>query len=365
MKKHLDHSNENDYKIILSLIKGFLKTKRFIIISVTVFLILGVIVVLSKPKTYSSSVLFITQDSSSAQSSGLGGIASLISGGTIKSSSTNDIPTFLYPQIIDSWEFRKQLFDTPLKLKNEDSLITLRRYVLEREGTPIMQTVAKYTVGLPGLISGKNEVKSISSDRIDSLEYITNDDRRVLESLQEKVSFAISKDDGTLEIRTAIREEPIAAAQLAKQVQLKLQKEIIRYRIGKAQEKYDFIENQYQETKQKYKDSQISLARYSDRNRFNTTESSLIRKRELESESTLLYALYSDLEQQRITQSIKIKEDTPNFTIINPAVVPSRADGNNSIITLFIYGIVGFIVAVFRYLFIVSRSYVSSLWKEV
>jgi len=367
MEERIDHSNENDYKIILGLVKGFLQTKKFIFASILTFVLIGIVVVIFTPKTYSSRVLFITQDSSSAQSSGLGGIASLISGGGIKPSGNGDIPTFLYPQIIDSWEFRKQLFDIPLKLKNEDSLITFKEYALEKEGLSFGQTVAKYTIGLPGLIFSKSDNgKLIVNRRIDdSLTYISSDDNKVLNSLRDKLSFSISKEDGTLEIKTIIKEEPVAAAQLAQQVQLRLQNEIIRYRIAKAREKYEFIENQYQETKQEYKDAQIRLASYTDRNRFNTTESSLIRKRQLENEANLLYALYSDLEQKRISQSLKIKEDTPNFTVINPALVPLGPENNNALATIFIYGFIGFIIAVLRYVFIITRDYVKSLWSEV
>jgi len=365
MKEEENHFNENDYKIILSLLKGFLRTKRFIIGSILVFLLIGVLVVVFTPKTYSSRVLFITQDSSSAQSSGLGGIASLISGGTIKSSGTADIPTFLYPQIIDSWEFRKQLFDIPLQLKGEDSLITFEKYALEREGLKPMQTIAKYTIGLPKLLFGKKNNTISKVRKIDSLEYITPNDKKVLQSLREKLSFSISKEDGTLEIKTIFKGERVAVAQLAQEVQLRLQKEIIRYRIAKAKEKYEFIEDQYQETKQEYKDAQIRLASYTDRNRFNTTESSLIRKRQLEEESALLYALYSDLEQQRISQGIKIKEDTPNFTVINPALVPSEPDNSNTLLTLLLFVILGFIFAALRFIFLTSLKYVKKIWNQI
>lgn len=365
MKEQENHTNESDYKIILSFIKGFLRTKKFIIGSVIVFFLIGVLVVVSTPKTYSSRVLFITQDSRGAQSSGLGGIASLISGGAIKSSSTADIPTFLYPQIIDSWEFRKQLFDIPLKLEGEDSLITFEEYVLEKEVLTIGQTIAKYTIGLPKLLFGKEDTSTRVVRQVDTLEYITNNDKKVLKSLKDKLSFSISKEDGTLEIKTIFKNERVAAAQLAQEVQLRLQKEIIRYRIGKAKEKYEFIENQYQEIKQDYMDAQIRLASYTDRNRFNTTESSLIRKRQLESETTLLYTLYSDLEQQRISQSIKIKEDTPNFTVINPALVPNTSEDSNAFIKLALFALLGFIFAVFRFLLKRSLEYVNKIWNEV
>lgn len=365
MKEQENQTNESDYKIILSFIKGFLRTKTFIIISIIIFLFIGVIVALSTPKMYSSRVLFITQDSRSAQSSGLGGIASLLSGGGIKPSGTGDIPTFLYPQIIDSWEFRKKLFDIPLKIKEEDSLITFERYALEKEGLTTAQTIAKYTIGLPKLLFGQESQVPLPVKRLDSLEYITANDKKVLQSLREKLSFSISKEDGTLEIKTSLEEQPIAAAQLAQEVQLRLQKEIIRYRIAKAKEKFEFIEDQYSQTKEEYKEAQVRLANYIDRNRFNNTESSLIRRKQLENETVLLFTLYSDLEQQRITQSLKIKEDTPNFTIINPAVVPLTPDNNNKLFIIIIYGLIGFILAALRYVFLISARYVKSLWGEI
>lgn len=365
MRNQENHSNENDYRIILSLVKGFFRTKKVILSSVVSFLVIGVLVIIFTPKTYSSSVLFITQDSTGGKASGLKGIASLLSGGAVSSQESSDLPTYLYPQIINSWEFRKQLFDIQLKLKDEDSLISFKEYAIEKEGLTVGQTIAKYTIGLPKLLFKKKKSNDAAPKKIDSLEYISINDKKVLQSLNKKLSFTINKEDGTLEIQTVFENEPIAAAQLAQQVQIRLQKEIIRYRIAKAKEKLHFVEREYQEKKQLYERAQAKLAAYIDRNRFNTTESSQLRRRQLENESSLLYIIYSDLEQQRVAQNLKIKEDTPNFTIINPAVVPITSSGSSKIIKLLIFGIIGILFALFVYVYSLCKEYVSKLWDSV
>jgi hypothetical protein len=68
---------------------------------------------------------------------------------------------------------------------------------------------------------------------------------------------------------------------------------------------------------------------------------------------------------QLLSESIKIQEDTPTFTIINPAVVPLKSDDKGSIKIIVLYLVLGFFIAIFRYVFVVAKRYVKSLWEEV
>lgn len=367
--EHSNNSNqEEDYKIVLSYVKDFFANKRVIFAIIILFLIIGVIKVLVSPKVYQSSVTFITQSANSSKgNSGLGGIASLLSGGKISSNSGNnsDIPTFLYPRIMESLPFQRKLYETPLKLNGSDSLISFKEYALEIEKPPIKTTIAKYTVGLPGLLFGSKSPAISAVRHVDSLEYENGEEKKIIASLQRKITLTINEDDGTLQILATLVKEPIAAAQLAQSAQKILQNEIIRYRVSQAKEKYDFIDRQYEIRKKQFEDAQARFASYSDRNLFNTTQSSLITKTRLESEAGLLYSIYSDLEQQRLAQSIKIQEDTPTFTTINPAIVPLKSQDIKPLQTVFIFGVLGFIIAIIRYVFVVGWLYVKSLWSEI
>ena len=361
---------EEDYKVVLGFVKDFFKTKRFILLSVVLFSIFGVIYILSAPKVYSSGVTFITRSGSSAKNSGgLGGIASFLSGGRISAGATNssDIPVYLYPKIMSSLPFQQKLYQTPLKLKGVDTLVTFGDYALHIERPSFKTTLAKYTIGLPKLIFGSKSSNGETSSKrpLDSLLYESGDEKKIIKSLSSKVSLIINEEDGTLHIRASMEDEAIAATQLAQSAQRILQEEVIRYRVSQAQDKYDFINEQYQLRKEDFEKSQAKLANYSDRNLFNTTQSSLIRKQQLESESSLLFAIYSDLEQQRLAQSIKIQEDTPTFTTLSPALVPLHKVYTNPFKTLFIFVLLGFFVAILRYIFVVGWRYVKHLWSSI
>lgn len=365
-KDHIE--DEEDYKVVLSFVKDFFRTRKFIFTLVAVFLVLGIINVLLTPRVYTSKVTFITQSAGGSNAgAGLGGIAKLLGGGggASSNSGSSDIPSFLYPSIMKSLSFQRKLYETPIKLRGVDSMITYKQYALTIEELPLKSRIAKYTIGLPKLLFSSKKSAPATVHRIDSLEYEDGTELRVIYSLSDKIALVNDEEDGTLEISASMSGEPVAAAQLAQNAQKILQEEIIRYRVGQAQEKFDFIEEQYKQRKEEYENAQARLARYNDSNLFNTTESSLIRKRQLESESNLLFAIYSDLEQQRLSQSIKIQEDTPTFTTINPAVVPLSSGGRQAIKTLLIFGVVGFLLSVLIYVLRVARRYVSSLWQEV
>lgn len=358
-------TSEENYKEILSYVKDFFKTRRFIFLILLISLILAFITLLLTPKTYSSKVTFIVQgvDNTKAKG-GIGGIVSLLSGGGNSSGSNSDIPTFLYPQIIESLNFQRKLSETPLKFKGLDSTISYRKYAMEIERPAVKSSILKYTIGLPKLLFISNK-KAATINQIDSLVYISNTEKKIFSSLRDKILLKIDEKDGTFEMSATFVNESIAAAQLAQRAKEILQDEIIRYRIANAKEKYNFIDKQYAEKKLLFDASQLSLARYNDRNLFNATNSSQIKRKQLEDKSMLLYSIFSDLEQQRLSQSIKIQEDTPTFTVINPAVVPSNADSKNSIKTIALFLFVGFFVSILRYIFIVTKRYIRSLWRTI
>lgn len=366
MENNQDQAIEEDYKFILRYVKDFFKTRKFILVMLLLFFVIGVLTVIFTPKTYTSQVTFITQGSSSTKTGGgLGGIAKLLSG--VGSSSANenaDLPTFLYPKIIESLYFKRQLYKTPIQLKGLDSSVTFITYATTIEKQPFSSKILKYTIGLPKLLFGSKN-KTSSTTRIDSLEYVTALEEKAIKSLKDKIEFEINEEDGTLGIKVTLENEPIATTQLVKSAQDILQKEIIKYRIAKATEKYNFIEEQYQLKKADFDAAQARLAAYKDRNLYNATQSSLIRKQQLENESALYYTIYSDLEMQLLSTSIKIQEDTPTFTIINPAVVPNKPDASNSIKTIIIFLFIGFLISVLRYIYVETKKYLKALWKEI
>lgn len=365
MNNRKTNSSKEDYKFLFRYVKGFLATKKIIFRILIVSLILGILTIIFTPKTYSSRVTFISQSSGdSNRDGGLKSFVSLLSGGSKATTTQADLPLYLYPKLVKSLNFQRKLYDTPIEVKGLDTTMTYKEYFLNVESKNLKAKILKYTIGLPKLIFGDNN-KINTTLKIDSLEYVNTTEKKLINSLNEKVTFVIDELDGTLEIVVSVDNQPVAAAQMAQSAHKLLQDEVIRFRIAKAKEKFDFIEKQYEQKKILFQEAQRRLASYSDRNLYNNTQSSLIRKKQLEEESTLLYSIYSNLEQQLLTQSIKIQEDTPAFTVINPAVVPSKTDNKSKIMVLLIFVALGFVFSIFRYVYVLIKRYTKDVWNQI
>ncbi len=357
---------KEDFKFLILYVKGFFSNKKFIVFVVLLFLVGGILKGILSPKIYQSSVSFVAQVSEDAGiGSGLKNIAEVI-GLSIgkKDDDSKDLPVYLYPKIVNSLSFQEQIFETPLKYKNVDSSVTFRDYYVNIEKPDIGSIIKKYTIGLPGLL-----VKSIrgnkknTATRIDSLKYDTEEYILLKSKLSEVLEFSIDENDGTLSI-IARMNEAIPAAQLAESAQMILQNEIIKYRIGKAKEKNKFIDEQYEIKKEEFINAQNALAAYIDRNAYNTTEKSKIQLQKLQSNFTLISSVYQELEQQKLAQSIKIQEDTPLFTTLNPAIVPLRPINGNSLINLLKYIVIGFMASISIYVYRKVYTKFITMWQD-
>ena len=357
---------KDDIRLILSYVKNFLAKKRFIFLTVLVFTILGIFIAIFSPKSYQSQTNFLTQISSdSGMGSGLKSIASLIGISVGKKSESKDLPVFLYPKIMNSLSFQREIMETKINVAGRDSSVTLKKYYTEIKKPNVISKVKKYTVGLPRMILRNFRPKSEGIGvRIDSLEYITKEELMLINTLRNDLTFGVDEFDGAITI-SATMPENIAAAQIAESAKNLLQKKIIEYRIAKAQERFKFIDEQYKIKKQEFNDAQSALARYSDRNMFNNTNTSLIRKQQLENQYSLAYQIYSELESQRIRESLNLNEDTPVFTTIQPAIVPLDSINENPVLLIIKFIFIGFIASIFLYVILTGYRFFKNLYKSI
>jgi uncharacterized protein involved in exopolysaccharide biosynthesis len=356
---------EKDIKLILFYLKQFVSNKKLIVVWVGVGLILGLFnVIFSKP-IYEAKTSFISLNGSEPSGgSGLKNIAALIGVNIGQKQDVKDIPVYLYPKLTGSVVYNKEILGSYITLRNNDS-ITIREYVLKSNEASYGKTIKNYTLGLPNkiiaLFKKEKDYKPLIS--LDKVEYLTKLDYELIKYLNEQVNLTIDTDDGSLHI-IAQFDDPLVAAQVVQKSKEILQELIINYRIGKLQDSYDFIESQYQLKKKEYKEARNALASYVDRNRFNSTASSQIRRNELESSSALAYSLYSELETQRINAQIGLKEETPIFTTIEPSIIPIEKSNPSAIVTIIKHLIFGLFVAVIIYGFSVVRNFIKTMWRD-
>jgi uncharacterized protein involved in exopolysaccharide biosynthesis len=82
----------------------------------------------------------------------------------------------------------------------------------------------------------------------------------------------------------------------------------------------------------------------------------------LQSEYDLAYGVYSELAKQLETQELKVKEDTPIFTILQPVFVPLEKTGPNRALILIIYTFLGFVLSIG---YILAIEPIQNIIKEI
>ena len=129
------HSEAEDQIDIISLISKVWADRKFIIKSAVIAAVIGVLVAISTPNTYTASSMFTPNSSGSSTggSSGLKGLASL-AGINIGSSmeDAKEISPMLYGKILESYTFKKELLEAPLKNLRE---VTSLRDFFEQESS--------------------------------------------------------------------------------------------------------------------------------------------------------------------------------------------------------------------------------------
>ncbi len=306
-------------------------------------------------KEYTSSVTMVPQISDGkSKAGGLAGLAAMagvnlgdIGGGEVLSPK-------IYPMIMHSVLFQKDLMQTKVKFDNIPQEITLYDYYTNADYQPfnLLSSIKKYTIGLPGVIikaiRGNENMKDESMKESPYLR-MSAKENRVGKILSSQVSLAINEKEGTLML-TANMQEALASTQVVEATRLLLQKYITEFKIDKVKQNMVFIAERYTEAKRNFELKQQQLASFRDANRNVISPMTQAQCERLNGEYSLYYGVYSELAKQLEQAKIKVKETQPILTVIQPAFVPNRdVNASKMLITLvsvLIGGIMGVIAVV-------------------
>ena len=161
-------------------------------------------------------------------------------------------------------------------------------------------------------------VKEITKDNICR---VSLDDVKLFKNIANQLALELNPKEGYVKIDFSMP-EALPAAQMTEKAKELLQKAVTDFKIEKTKEEYIFIEGRYKELKKDFEKKQATLAYFRDRNQGLITSRSKSRLESLQSEHNLAYTIYSELAKQLETQKIKLKENTPVFTVIEPVSVP-------------------------------------------
>lgn len=361
------HNSTKGETDLIALVKTVWNKRRTIIKITLVFFVIGLFIAIFSPKQYRVSSVMVPQVSDGT--SKLGGLSSLaaMAGFNLDMSTGSELNPIIYPQIIQSIPFKMELMQTKFNFEDIKHPITYYEYYTEYAKINPLDAIQEYTIGLPGLI--RNALKGIQkpifqANNKKSILMLTEEEEAIAEILDKNVYLEINDKDGSVSL-IAIMPEALASAELGLKAQFLLQKYITEFKIEKAQDQLNFVEERYFEKKESFLDAQKALASFRDENKNVSSAVARTEEELLQSEYQIAQSVYNELAKQVESFRINVKEKTPVFSIIKPISIPSKSFKPKRKLILFMWVFLGFIVGIG---WVLGRSYYSIFkdkWNEL
>lgn len=307
---------------LFDFLKIILIRRRFIFIITSVFVVLGIIISVISPKEYTVTTTMIPQVKENELSLGgnLGGLASF-AGINLNGQGTGDnISPDLYPQIMSSITFQKQLLSTEISPNSYGKKIIYMDYERTHKRFSLINYFKKISGKISDFVFGDSEAKD-SIEEHKGLTRVSLEENEMIETLGERYRLTVDSKTGVIKLRMSMP-EAIMAAEMAVNAQELLQNAITDFRIKRAQEQLDFTRKLHEEKRIEFEEIQRELSFFQDRN-FNISTSTAKNELErLESKYELSLSIFSELSKQLETARLNVKENTPSFSILQPVIVP-------------------------------------------
>jgi len=369
-------------------VKELWDAKKTILIIMACFVVIGVFHYLTAPDEYESTSTLIQEVESSGASDGgsallrsLTGInlPSGAGGGNLSAAARGraPLPVNLYPLIVNSSDFQKDLIYREIEFSTLDTTLTLYDYFTRHYQPPVRERVYSHvrnlTIYLPFTVfdyvrgSLRNVRSAFASSsasggdgqivredtHIEEIELIEVDDRLLTITPRERsiiermrLRIEISIGGGVTEILTRLP-DPKAAALVNALVVERIQEYMTEYRIEKARQNFENVTLQYEEARTRYEEAQLELAEYQDAN--INVRSNVVRTQEeyLRDQRNLRFNVYNSLAQEVEQARLVMQQEIPVFNILEKPNVPTSSSTGASDLVLIFSIVLGFFSGVF------------------
>lgn len=326
-------TNEID---ILALLRSVLKQWKTLTSFLIVGAIIGVIVALSKPKEYTSTVVLAPELSSGGlgMSDNLADMASNFGIDLGGKTSMDAIYPELYPDILASTDFILKLFTVPVRLKNDDKVRTYLYHVTKEQKAPFWEYPKVWLISLFKKSESSANAKGAKADPFK----ISKREAEICNGIRKSILCNIDKKTSVISI-SVTDQDPLVAAIMADTLQSRLQQYITRYRTSKARNDYNFYKKMTEEARADYLKAQRAYASFSDANTDVLLESYKAKTDQLENEMQLKYNNYTQMAAQKQQALTRVQERTPAFTIMEKPLMPYLASSTprSFIVLLFMF----------------------------
>lgn len=310
--------NKNTEKTldVQELFKKFLDNKKFILKVTGIGVIIGIIIAFSIPKEYTTTIVFIpeTQSKSGGTMGSLAALAGINMGSLGEESLASPD---LYPTFFQSTPFLRGLLNIRVEDDEQKISTTLYDYLDDHQKKPWWS----YIFASPTLIKSFFLKKEEADSSKANVRFISEKELELIKSISDRIKVSSEKKTSITKIEVTMQSPKISAF-LADSLTSYFQSYIIDYRTQKARNDLDYAEKLYIEAKNDYDKAQLKLASFVDGNLNVVSAKFRVIQERLQNEVNLAYSVYNQTAQQLQLAKVKVQNDTPVFTVIQPAVEP-------------------------------------------
>lgn len=297
---------------ILEITRLLWKQRKKIIKWGVIGLLCGVIIAFSIPGTYSSTIKIAPEESTKGLSGSAGAFASMM-GVNMGATGENGVNKAIYHEIINSSPFVLEFLD--IEVVNNQQKTPLWHYLIKEQSIPWWN----YILGLPTMVISSiqsifNDSQTTHSDIHNNIE-MQND---FIGAFLKSIKYNSDKKTGVITIVTTLQ-DPVVAKIVADSLIVKLQTYITKYKTSKTRSNLSSNLVMLEQAKEEFYKIDAQYANLVDRNQNITSEKARLKVDRVKDERDLAYQVYQQLGLQVATDRIKLQEDIPIATVIEPA----------------------------------------------
>ncbi|MEG1954933.1 MAG: Wzz/FepE/Etk N-terminal domain-containing protein [Mucinivorans sp.] len=331
---------ENSEKEIdlLELVKSVWAQKVKVIKWGAIAALVGLVVAFSIPKQYQTMVKIAPEGANNKSSNDMGGLAAMAGLDMGGGGSKDGISAKLYPQVISSAPFLLEF--ATIEVEHNKEKISFYDYITKEQKSPwwsyIISAPMKVVGWTMGLFSEKED------DKADTISVFKPSEKQkeYVAALNNLITVDVDKKEGVLNLTTTMQ-DPMIAAVIADSIMAKLQRYMTDYRTAKT--RADLVQNlrMLKEAQANYYHADSVYAASTDRNQNLISQSARIKVDRLSNEKNLAFTVYQQVASQVEMTKMKLQEDTPIATIIEPASVSIRASSPKKLVILIAFAFLG------------------------
>ena len=286
-------------EILLTIKFNWLK----IFYSIVIFSVIGVVIGFTTPFEYTASTKLLPKTSNSSTSS-IGGLASLTGFNLLSGLGSDEtIPAQLFPEISESITYKIRIANSNIDFGTER--ISVREYILNNYLELNFDSNFNYYY---------------NNENIYTLSTIEKDLHKLISKI---ISIDVDERKGLVSIYSTSKHAEVSS-QLTTIASSNLQDVIIDFQTKKAKDELIFLNERKEEIYKERENKKNDLISFEDENLNLVANKSIRALEDLKNEFNIIDEVFKQISQELESQKIKVKKQTPVFSVIEPVSIPTE-----------------------------------------